>query len=144
MNDTTVHQSAYPDQAPERCRPADRRRHMNEEVALTFKLPSAAAGEDAVTHRAHLGLGFYDDGRVAEVFVKTKDLDSMMQFIVEDACVLISQLLQRQVKPAEIAVMVGHRGNTPTTVIGAIARHVALADPESDLTAVGGDGGGAG
>ena len=111
----------------------DRRRHANVPTALKFRRPHVDPSQPATVQEAHLGLGFYPDGRVGEVFVKTKDLDSDTQFIVEDACTLISALMQFGVPPEEIAFMVGHRVGVPTSVIGAICKAVAQAEAESDM-----------
>ena len=69
-------------------------------------------------------IGFYpDDGRVGEVFTHGAKVGSAMDAILDDACVLISLLLQHGVEPSALASSMGRLGDggAPASVIGALA-----------------------
>ncbi len=68
-------------------------------------------------------IGYYPDGRVAEVFTHGAKVGSTMDGILDDACILFSLLLQHGVEPAELVPRMGWLGDDrePASIIGALA-----------------------
>ncbi len=68
-------------------------------------------------------VGYYPDGRVAEVFTHGAKVGSTMDAILDDACILFSLLLQYGVEPAGRAPRMGWLGDDrqPSSIIGALA-----------------------
>ncbi len=68
-------------------------------------------------------VGYYPDGRVAEVFTHGAKVGSTMDAILDDACILFSLLLQHGVEPAGLAPRMGWLGDDrqPASIIGALA-----------------------
>ncbi len=73
----------------------------------------------------HLTLGFYPGDRVGEVQVSGLKHGSNVGLLMEDACALISALLQRFVSP-EAMLELTHRKDDggPASLIGAIALEI--------------------
>ena len=74
-----------------------------------------------------LTIGFYLDGRPGEVFTGNAKVGSAMDALLDDACILISLLLQNSVEPAALAKTMGRLGDgtAPASVIGAIVDLIA-------------------
>jgi hypothetical protein len=67
-------------------------------------------------------VGIYPDGRPGEVFTHGVKVGSAMDAILDDACVVVSRLLQHRVEPADLARSMGRLGNgsSPASIIGAV------------------------
>ncbi len=67
-------------------------------------------------------VGYYPDGRVAEVFTHGAKVGSTMDAILDDACILLSLLLQYGAEPASLAPRMGWLGDVrePASIIGAL------------------------
>lgn len=66
-------------------------------------------------------IGFYGDGRPGEVFAHGARAGSMMDGILDDACVALSLLLQHGVAPHNLAASMGRQGDDrPASIIGAV------------------------
>lgn len=112
----------------ERERLPARRRNVTQTVTLKFRAPGDPVGREAV-HLFHMTVGFYADGRPGEVFVKaTRDLDGVMAFLLEDAAVLISLLLQQGLTLGEIRDRVARPVEVAASVIAALLDAVAKID----------------
>ena len=71
-------------------------------------------------------IGFYPDGRPAEVFTHGARSGSNIDALLADSCVLISCLIQHGAEPSELAGSMGRLGNAgPASIIGAIVDLVA-------------------
>jgi ribonucleoside-diphosphate reductase alpha chain len=81
-------------------------RRMNETVELDF---------DGTTYAITVGL--YPDGRPGEVFVHGSKVGSALDFLLDDASVLVSLLLQHGVAPRDLARSLG-RGGVIAAVVG--------------------------
>ncbi len=68
-------------------------------------------------------VGYHLDGRPGEVFTHGAKVGSMMDAILDDACVTISLLLQHGVPPARLAGSMGRLGDgrSPASILGALA-----------------------
>ena len=67
-------------------------------------------------------VGFYLDGRPGEVFTHGAKVGSTMDAILDDACVLVSLLLQHRIDPASLARSMGRAGDgtTPASILGTL------------------------
>ena len=102
-----------------RCRLPDRR--IAETTTLAFE--GAAF---------HVTVGFYPDGRPGEVFVHGAKVGSTMDRLLDDACVVISRLLQHDVAPVELAGSMGRISNdAPASILGALVDLVAERSQEA-------------
>jgi hypothetical protein len=70
----------------------------------------------------HVGVGFFEDGRVAELFIDAPKTASQMSAVMRDAAVLISLALQYGTPLEELkdAVTRLEDGKTPASPISAI------------------------
>lgn len=74
----------------------------------------------------HVTVGFYPDGRPGEVFVHGAKVGSTMDRLLDDACVVVSRLLQHDVAPNELAGSMGRVSNdAPASILGALVDLVA-------------------
>ena len=94
------------------------------------QLPNRRAAETVqLEHngtRFMVTIGFYPDGRPGEVFTHGARSGSALDALLADACVVVSCLIQRGVKPCEIASSMGRLGNAePASIIGAVVDLVA-------------------
>ncbi|MEI8396857.1 MAG: ribonucleotide reductase [Rhodospirillaceae bacterium] len=86
--------------------------------------------------RFSVSFGFYPDGRIGEVFASGAKSGCDMDYLLDDACVALSLLLQHGVEPAVLAnsmgrteeIAVGHfrsdsglPATRPASIIGALA-----------------------
>ena len=83
--------------------------------------------------------GFYPNGRPGEAFTGNAKVGSAMDGLLDDACILVSLLLQNGVGPAALAKTVGRLedGKEPVSVIGAIVDLLAerqAATPDERLS----------
>ena len=88
-------------------------RRPNETVELVFNGPPYA-----------VTIGFFlDTGRVGEVFTHGAKVGSAMDAILDDACILISLLLQHGVEPSSLASSMGRHGenHAPASIVGTLA-----------------------
>jgi hypothetical protein len=97
-----------------------------------LRLPNRRQAETTVIEhggmRFEVTVGFYPDGRPGEVFTHGAKAGSTMDGLLDDACVLVSRLLQHGVAAADLAGSVGRLGNAePASVIGAVVDLVAKA-----------------
>ena len=94
-------------------------RRPNETTALVF-----GGLRFAVT------IGLFPDGRPGEVFASGAKPGCDLDYLLDDACVALSLLLQHGVEPAALAKSMGRAGDgaTPASLIGALADR--LAQPE--------------
>ena len=89
------------------------------------RLPDRRPAETAVIEfdgmRFAVTIGFYPDGRPGEVFTHGAKVGSAMDGLLDDACVVVSRLLQHGVDPADLALGMGRLGDDrPASVIGAV------------------------
>jgi len=72
-------------------------------------------------NRYQLTIGFYGDGKIGEVWLNGPRPDSALYHITQDACILLSHLLQRFVSPETIEASLPRRPDGgPASIIGAI------------------------
>jgi hypothetical protein len=74
-------------------------------------------------------VGVFPDGRPGEVFARSAHAGSQLDGLIDDACVLVSRLLQHGEAPSILVRSLG-RGDRPASVIGAIAEIVNEVDGE--------------
>ena len=72
--------------------------------------------------RLSVSMGFADDRKLAEVFIKAGRARSDIDLIADDFAVLISELLQRGAKAVDLAHLVGRNAETgkPSTLAGRV------------------------
>jgi hypothetical protein len=72
-------------------------------------------------------IGFFPDGRLGEVFASGAKSGCDLDYLLDDACVALSLLLQHGVEPAAFARTMGRAGDgiTPASVIGALVDRLA-------------------
>ena len=100
-----------------------RARLPNRRFAQTVELEHGGA-------RFTVTVGFYPDGRPGEVFTHATRTGSTLDALLADACVVVSQLLQHGVEPAELAASMGRQGNAePASIIGAVVDLAATTLP---------------
>lgn len=63
----------------------------------------------------HASLGFYEDGRVGEIFTHGRKVNSTWQGVLNDASIMISNLLQMGLRPAELAAKVAREDDDKTS-----------------------------
>lgn len=113
-----------------------RRRSTTVKEQLSFMAPGHAAPS---THTFFVSVGFYPHGGKAEIFVKSaSDLGSSLQFILDDAAVLISNLLQLGMSLEEIRAKIGRQrpGEGDASPIGALLTVAAKIPDEPPLEAL--------
>jgi hypothetical protein len=85
-------------------------RRQNKSIELVF---------DGV--RYQLTVGFYENGRIGEVWLNGPRPDSALYHITQDGCVLLSHLLQRFTSPEAILDSLPRAADgQPASVLGAI------------------------
>ena len=101
------------------------------------RLPNRRANETVnVTHDGHayaVTLGFDPaTGEVREIFSHGAKVGSAMDGILDDACILLSIMLQHGISASSFAGSMGYHGltNEPSSVIGRLVR--LLAEHEKD------------
>jgi hypothetical protein len=78
--------------------------------------------------RFSVTVGFYPDGRPAEAFTHGAKAGSTIDGLLDDACVVVSLLIQHGVDPRGLASSMGRLGDGhPASVIGAVVDLVAAA-----------------
>lgn len=96
-------------------------RRKNQTIELVF---------EAV--RYQLTIGFYENGRIGEVWLNGPRPDSALYHITQDACILISHLLQRFTSPHTLYDSLPRKADgAPASVIGAIIE-LLMSLPESE------------
>ena len=91
---------------------------------LPNRRPSDVFGMEFGDKHYEVGVGFYDDGRPGEVFVKGAKTGSDLDALFDDASVLLSFLLQHGILPAAIAKSMGRvdePAGAAASAIGAVA-----------------------
>ena len=74
----------------------------------------------------HVTIGFFADGRPGEVFCHGAKVGSGMDLLIDDACVVLSMLLQHGAEPMDLAHSLGRLGDgAPASIVGALAALVA-------------------
>lgn len=96
------------------------------------RLPNRRQAETTVIEhgglRFEVTVGFYPDGRAGEVFTHGAKAGSTMDGLLDDACILVSRLLQHGVTASDLSGSMGRLGNAePASVIGAVIDLVAKA-----------------
>jgi hypothetical protein len=104
------------------------------------RLPNRRAAEtiniERVGMRFTVTIGFYPDGKPGEVFVHGIKTGSTLDALLNDACVLVSLLMQHGIEPKEFATNMGRLGNAETaSVIGAVIDLTAAAAPTNGTRA---------
>ena len=93
--------------------------------------PAAPAVIASDGMRFAVTIGFYPDGRPGEVFTHGAKVGSAMDGLLDDACVVVSRLLQHGVDPADLGSSMGRLGDDrPASVIGAVIDLAARASAE--------------
>ena len=94
-------------------RPARQRlpnRRLNETVDLRFE-----------GQHYHATVGCFADGRPGEVFCHGAKVGSGMDLLIDDACIVLSLLLQHRVEPQVLVHSMGRLdGGAPASIIGAL------------------------
>jgi hypothetical protein len=75
-------------------------------------------------------VGVFPDGRPGEVFARCARAGSQLDGLIDDACVLVSRLLQHGEAPSILLQSLGRDGARPASVIGAIVEIVNQIDRE--------------
>jgi len=89
------------------------------------RLPDRRPAETIAIEHGGMGfdvtVGFYPDGRPGEVFTHGAKTGSMIDGLLDDACVVVSLLIQNGVEPRALARSMGRLGDEqPASVIGAV------------------------
>jgi hypothetical protein len=94
---------------------------------LPDRRPNLTAAVKLADRAYAVTIGFYPDGRVGEVFAHGAKVGSEIDFLLDDACVAISLLLQLGADPAALAASMGRLGDgrSPVSIIGALVDLVA-------------------
>ena len=102
-------------------------RRPNETIELEFE-----GTRYAVT------VGYFPDARVGEVFTHGAKVGSTMDAILDDACVVISLLMQFGAEPGQLAASMGRLGDghEPASIIGALTELLAARAEASAREAV--------
>ena len=81
--------------------------------------------------RFAVAIGFFPDGRPGEVFASGVKSGCDLDYLLDDACVALSLLLQHGVAPAALARSMGRSGDgtTPASIIGALADRLTEVAP---------------
>jgi hypothetical protein len=76
-------------------------------------------------------VGYRLDGRPGEVFTHGPKVGSMLDALLDDACIAVSLLLQHGLAPAALASSMGRLGDdrAPASIIGALADLLATPVP---------------
>ena len=93
---------------------------MNQRMRLPHRRGAVAVSFTHRDQRFRAHVGYFADGRIAEIFLDATRPDSALDAFAADAAILISLLLQRGSSPAEI----GHAlrrapDGSPASLIGA-------------------------
>ena len=89
---------------------------------LPNRRPSQTVDLDFGGKRYSVGFGFYPDGRLAEAFVSGAKTGSQLDAQLNDAAILISLMLQHDIKPRDIAKSMSRvRVGEAASLIGALA-----------------------
>ena len=82
-------------------------------------------------------IGFFPDGRPGEVFTHGAKVGSSLDGLLDDACIVVSLLLQNGIAPAQLAASMGRLGDgrRPASVIGAVADLLAEFTPDEPMAA---------
>lgn len=117
-----------------------RRRCVTVKAPLVFRAPGQADAAE-LRHSFFVTVGFAPDGRPAEIFVKAaRDLDSTIAHILDDAAVLISNLMQRGMSLREAHAAIGRQrpGEIAASIVGALIQVAAEIPAEPAMEAVSG------
>ena len=106
---------------------------------LPTRRPNETADLEYDGTRYAVTIGFYPDGRPGEAFSGNAKVGSSMDGLLDDACILVSLLLQYGVEPVSLAKTEGRLegGKAPASVIGAIVDLLAeqVPEPGGDIVA---------
>lgn len=105
---------------------------MSGKIISRARLPQRRPAETIeIEHgglRFAVTVGFYPDGRPGEVFTHGAKTGSTIDGLLDDACVLVSLLIQHGIEPPELAKSMGRFGSEqPASVIGAVVDIAAAA-----------------
>jgi len=85
------------------------------------------------SRRWHVQIGFYPDGRPGEIFADGVKTGSSMEALIDDACVMLSLLLQWGCPPADVYAHLAREGNDTASpaasLIGVLALKIAEVEP---------------
>jgi hypothetical protein len=98
------------------------------------RLPNRRAAETIEIEHAGMRftvtIGFYPDGKPGEVFMHGTKTGSTLDALLNDACVLVSLLMQHGIEPKEFATSMGRLGSAEAaSVIGVVVDLAAAASP---------------
>ena len=85
---------------------------MTSRERLPTRRPAKTAELEYEGARYAVTIGFYPDGRPGEVFTAGAKVGSAMDGLLDDACILVSLLLQHGVQPAALARTMGRLANS--------------------------------
>ncbi|MFN3349082.1 ribonucleotide reductase [Pseudorhodoplanes sp.] len=90
---------------------------------LPDRRPNLTAAVEHAGRSYAVTIGFHPDGRAGEVFTHGAKAGSEIDFLLDDACVAISLLLQLGADPSALAASMGRLGDgsSPASIIGALA-----------------------
>lgn len=108
------------------CHASPRRRRQ-----LPTRRPNLAIAIQHGPHALRLVCGFFATGRVGEVFADIGKPNSEIKALLDDACILVSKLLQQGIGAADLdGDMARDDDRKPQSLIGAILAAVAWVDAE--------------
>ncbi len=93
---------------------------------LPHHRPNETVGLHFEGQHYHVTIGYFADGRPGEVFCRGAKIGSGMDLLIDDACVILSMLLQHGAEPMALARSIGRLGgDASASIIGALADIVA-------------------
>ncbi|CAA7621132.1 ribonucleotide reductase [Magnetospirillum sp. UT-4] len=104
----------------------ERQRLPNRRLCLTETL-------EWCEHTWLMNVGFDVDGRVREVFIDGNKVGSLFEGLLDDACVLVSHLLQIGRTPADLVRRLGGSEAEPASPIGLVARQLARLEADAGV-----------
>lgn len=108
---------------------------MSGRTRLPNRRPQLAVNESWAGREWRVGMGFDTAGKVREVFARGVKTGQHLEGLLDDACILMSILLQSGMDAAALAAHLGREGVDPAagaaSLIGQIARRAAAAEREA-------------
>ena len=96
---------------------------MTERERLPTRRYAEIVDVEVASNEYKLGIGYFPDGRIGEVFISGQRTGSDMHGLLADLGVVISRLFQHGDTPASLAAGMARLGDgsTPASIIGTIA-----------------------
>ena len=108
-------------------------RNMLPQRRASFTMKVRFGGQDGAYH---VTLGFYDDGRLGEVFISTNKIGSQAEALARDIAILMPLGLQHGCAMQTMRDALTREGNgAPSTIAGAVADNIDASvayDPMED------------